>query len=648
MTENHDGRLDEATLTRLVNEYFSAMPGGGTDFDGHPGAPPEPPPGEPPRPEVTLLSPGPAPAPWEAVTGPARPATGLPGGGGLAALAAAALRAAEALASAPFLPKQPHDSAKVPASPGGIPATPGGAPATPGGAPPAPGGAPPRAEGAAPVGPRSEWDLRVPIALPTADPAVPTAGPVIPMADAASALGSPLAPASGQEFYFIGIGGPPAVAAAEPATAVPAGWAQPTTAVPAGVRAQGMPSSFDVDAIRRDFPILTERVNGNHLVWLDNAATTQKPQAVIDRLTRFYSHENSNIHRGAHELAARATDAYEDARASVANFLGARSPEDIVFVRGTTEAINLVAQSWGRAEVHAGDEIVVSCLEHHANIVPWQLLAEERGAKLRVIPVDDSGQIILDDYRRLLTERTRLVAITQVSNALGTIVPLREVIDAAHSAGVRVLVDGAQAVAHAPVNVQELDPDFYVFSGHKVYGPTGIGALYGRADVLEAMPPWQGGGNMIRNVTFERSSFQPPPDRWEAGTASIADAAGLATALAYVERIGRANIAGYEHELLGYATRALTDVPGLRLIGTAPDKAAILSFVLDGYRPEDVGSALNSSGIAVRAGHHCAQPILRRYGLAATVRAALAMYNTRAEVDALARVLHGLAAQRAR
>ena len=494
----------------------------------------------------------------------------------------------------------------------------------------------------------------MPIALPTADPAVPTAGPVIPVADVSSAPGSTRTPAGGQAFYFIGPGraaGPASAAqTAAPSAPVtaPTLVTQPALDTPVSLSARGVPSSFDVDAIRRDFPILAERVNGHQLVWLDNAATTQKPQEVIDRLTRFYSHENSNVHRGAHELAARATDAYEDARASVASFLGAPSPGDIVFARGTTEAINLVAQSWGRAQVHAGDEIVVSCLEHHANIVPWQLLAEERGAKLRVIPVDDSGQIILDEYRRLLTERTRLVAITHVSNALGTIVPVRAVIEAAHSAGARVLVDGAQAVAHAPVNVQELDPDFYVFSGHKVFGPTGIGALYGKADVLEAMPPWQGGGNMIRNVTFERTSFQPPPDRFEAGTASIADAAGLATALSYVERIGRTNIAGYEHDLLGYATRALTDVPGLRLIGTAPDKAAILSFVLDGYRPEDVGSALNSAGIAVRAGHHCAQPILRRYGLAGTVRAALAMYNTRAEVDALARALHGLSTRRAR
>ena len=624
MNTNHngDGRLDEAALTRLVNEYFTAVPGGGADLDGPPGAaPPEPPPSEPAPPEVTLLSPEPPPAP--PVSGPAAPAAGRPGNDGLAALAAEAIRAAEALASAPFLPKfRPQE----PPGPGQVPS----------------------------ASTRSEWDLRVRIALPTADPAVPTAGPVIPMADVSGAPGSTHTPAGGQAFYFIGparAAGPASAAqTAAPSAPVtaPTLVTQPALDTPVSLSAPGVPSSFDVDAIRRDFPILAERVNGHQLVWLDNAATTQKPQEVIDRLTRFYSHENSNVHRGAHELAARATDAYEGARASVANFLGAPSPEDIVFARGTTEAINLVAQSWGRAQVGAGDEIVVSCLEHHANIVPWQLLAEERGAKLRVIPVDDSGQIILDEYRRLLTERTRLVAITHVSNALGTILPVRAVIEAAHSAGARVLVDGAQAVAHAPVNVQELDPDFYVFSGHKVFGPTGIGALYGKADVLEAMPPWQGGGNMIRNVTFERSSFQPPPDRFEAGTASIADAAGLATALSYVERIGRANIAGYEHELLGYATRALTDVPGLRLIGTAPDKAAILSFVLDGYRPEDVGSALNSAGIAVRAGHHCAQPILRHYGLAGTVRAALAMYNTRAEVDALARALHGLSTRRAR
>ena len=293
---------------------------------------------------------------------------------------------------------------------------------------------------------------------------------------------------------------------------------------------------------------------------------------MIDRLAHFYAHENSNIHRAAHELAARATQAYEDARGIVASFLGAPSSDDIVFVRGTTEAINLVAQSWGRKYVSSGDEIVLSYLEHHANIVPWQMLAEERGATLRVIPVDDSGQIILDEYRKLLTDRTRMVAIAHVSNALGTIVPLREVIDAAHDAGAAVLVDGAQAVSHMPVDVQALDADFYVFSGHKVLGPTGIGALYGKADVLDSMPPWQGGGNMIRNVTFERTVYEPPPTRFEAGTASIADAAGLGAALAYVERIGRANIASYEHDLLEYATRALEAVPGLRLVGPRPTR----------------------------------------------------------------------------
>ena len=321
-------------------------------------------------------------------------------------------------------------------------------------------------------------------------------------------LADPYAPIHAQEFYFVD-----PLQLSRPAA--PVTWRP------------GRPS-FDVEAIRRDFPILAEYVNGHQLVWLDNAATTQKPQEVIDRLAHFYAHENSNIHRAAHELAARATQAYEDARGIVASFLGAPSSDDIVFVRGTTEAINLVAQSWGRKYVSSGDEIVLSYLEHHANIVPWQMLAEERGATLRVIPVDDSGQIILDEYRKLLTDRTRMVAIAHVSNALGTIVPLREVINAAHDAGAAVLVDGAQAVSHMPVDVQALDADFYVFSGHKVLGPTGIGALYGKTDVLDSMPPWQGGGNMIRNVTFERTVYQPPPSRFEAGTTSIADAAGLA------------------------------------------------------------------------------------------------------------------------
>ncbi len=456
------------------------------------------------------------------------------------------------------------------------------------------------------------WDL---VAPPAVLPAAPQ-----------GAVADPYAPARTPEFYFIGP------------------LAQRGAAVPATQERSHAP--LDVDAIRRDFPILAERVNGHRLVWLDNAATTHKPRQVIDRLARFYAHENSNIHRASHELATRATNAYEDARAVAARFLGAPSSDDIVFVRGATEAINLVAQSWGRAHVGAGDEIVISYLEHHANIVPWQLLAEERGATLRVIPVDDSGQILLDEYRRLLTARTRLVAVAHVSNALGTIVPVREVVEAAHDAGACVLIDGAQAVSHMPVDVQALDPDFYVFSGHKVFGPTGVGALYGKPDVLDSMPPWQGGGNMIRDVTFERTVYQPPPTRFEAGTASIADAVGLATALAYVERIGRTNIAAYEQELLAYATQELAAVPGLRLVGTAPDKASILSFVLDGYRPEDVASALNEEGIAVRAGHHCAQPILRHYGVASTVRAALAIYNTHAEIDQLATALHRLAGQR--
>jgi cysteine desulfurase/selenocysteine lyase len=401
---------------------------------------------------------------------------------------------------------------------------------------------------------------------------------------------------------------------------------------------------FDVEAVRRDFPILAERVNGHQLVWLDNAATTQKPQAVIDRLVWFYTHENSNIHRAAHELAARATDAFEAARAKVARFIGAPSPDNIVFVRGATEAINLVAQSWGRTNVNAGDEIVISHLEHHANIVPWQQLAAQKGATLRVVPVDDSGQILLDAYRELVNERTRLVAMAHVSNALGTIVPIAEVIRTAHAAGACVLIDGAQSVAHERVNVAALDPDFYVFSGHKVFGPTGIGALYGKAEVLERMPPWQGGGSMIRDVTFEKSTFQHPPNRFEAGTGNIADAIGLGAALDYLEHIGLEVVARYEHRLLGYATDQLLSVPGLRLIGTAPSKASVLSFVLAGHTPEQVGQALNREGIAVRAGHHCAQPILRRFGFEATVRSSLAMYNTYGEVDRLVGALCQLTA----
>lgn len=416
----------------------------------------------------------------------------------------------------------------------------------------------------------------------------------------------------------------------------------------AGVASQGdllrgARPPFDVNAVRRDFPILQERVNGRQLVWFDNAATTHKPQAVIDRLAYFYAHENSNIHRAAHALAARATDAYEHARQTVQRFINASSPEEIVFVRGTTEAINLIAKSWGVQNVDEGDEIVVSHLEHHANIVPWQQLAALKGAKLRVIPVDDSGQVLLDEYRKLLNDRTKIVSVTQVSNALGTVVPVQEIVELAHRAGARALVDGAQSTSHMRVDVQALDADFFVFSGHKIYGPTGIGVVYGKREVLEAMPPWQGGGNMIEDVTFEKTVFQPPPARFEAGTGNIADAVGLGAALDYVSRIGIENIARYEHDLLAYATSVLAPVPGVRLVGTARDKASVLSFVLKGYTTEEVGQALSREGIAVRAGHHCAQPILRRFGLEATVRPSLAFYNTCDEVDALVSVVRGLA-----
>ncbi|WP_205754938.1 family 2A encapsulin nanocompartment cargo protein cysteine desulfurase [Azoarcus sp. DD4] len=403
---------------------------------------------------------------------------------------------------------------------------------------------------------------------------------------------------------------------------------------------------FDVNLVRRDFPILQERVNGRQLVWLDNAATTQKPQSVIDRIAHFYRHENSNIHRAAHELAARSTDAYEAAREKVRAFLNARSVNEVVFVRGATEAINLVAQSWGRANIGKDDEIVVSHLEHHANIVPWQQLCAEKGAKLRVIPVDDCGQILLDDYAKLLGPKTRLVSFTQVSNALGTVTPAKKMVEMAHVAGATVLVDGAQSVSHMAVDVQALDADFFVFSGHKVFAPTGIGVVYGKEALLNETPPWQGGGNMIRDVTFERTEYHPAPGRFEAGTGNIADAVGLGAAIDYVTALGMDNIARYEHELLVYATRLLKDVPGLRLVGTAADKASVLSFTLDGFKTEEVGAALNKEGIAVRSGHHCAQPILRRFGLEATVRPSLAFYNTCAEVDALVSALYRITGAR--
>ncbi len=396
---------------------------------------------------------------------------------------------------------------------------------------------------------------------------------------------------------------------------------------------------LDPNLIRRDFPILEERVHGRPLIWLDNAATTQKPNAVIDRISDFYRHENSNVHRAAHELAARSTDAYESAREKTRRFLNASTTREIIFVRGATEGINLIAQAWGRRNVREGDEIVITWLEHHANIVPWQMLCSEKGARLRVAPVNDRGEIILEEYERLLGPRTKIVSFSQVSNALGSITPAREMVEIAHRYGARVVVDGAQAVSHMPVDVQTLDCDFYVFSGHKVFGPTGIGVVFGKLDVLEGMQPWQGGGNMIADVTFEKTTYQPSPARFEAGTGNIADAVGLGAAIDYVSEIGMENIAAYEHDLLNYGTAKLLTVPGLRLIGTAREKAGVMSFVLDDIRTEDVGVALNREGIAVRSGHHCAQPILRRMGVESTVRPSLAFYNTCEEIDALVAAL---------
>ena len=407
-------------------------------------------------------------------------------------------------------------------------------------------------------------------------------------------------------------------------------------------RLEAEPGPFDAATLRRDFPILEEKVHGKPLIWLDNAATTQKPHAVIDRISDFYRHEYSNIHRAAHALAARATDAFEAAREKTRRFLNAPSVNEIVFVRGATEAINLVAKSWGRRNIGKDDEIVITWLEHHANIVPWQQLAAEVGAKLRIAQVDDRGQIILEEYEKLLNPRTRLVSLTQVSNALGTVTPAKQMVAMAHRHGARVLVDGAQAVSHMRVDVQDLEADFYVFSGHKVFGPTGIGVLFGRYEILKDMPPWQGGGNMIADVTFERTVYQPAPARFEAGTGSIADAVGLGAALDYLTRIGMDLIDRHEHELLVYATQGLLTIPGLRLIGSAPEKAGLLSFVLDGLVPEEVGAALDREGIAVRSGHHCAQPALRRFGVESSVRPSLALYNTHSDIDALVTAVRNL------
>ncbi|HLH24204.1 MAG TPA: cysteine desulfurase [Chloroflexota bacterium] len=393
--------------------------------------------------------------------------------------------------------------------------------------------------------------------------------------------------------------------------------------------------SFPVERLRQDFPILAETVRGKPLVYLDNAATTQKPQSVIDTLDRYYRAENANVHRGVHYLSELATAEYEAARGKVRAFLNAADTREIVFVRGTTEAINLVAQSYGRTFLKAGDEIVITAMEHHSNIVPWQLLCEQVGAVLRVAPIDDDGELILPEYERLLNEGTRLVSVVHVSNVLGTVNPVREIVALAHARGVPVLLDGAQAAPHVAVDVQALDCDFYAFSGHKLFGPTGIGVLYGKAALLEAMPPYQGGGDMISSVTFEKTTFNQLPYKFEAGTPHIAGVIGLGAAIDYVQGVGLDAIAAYEGELLAYATERLASVPQVRIIGTAPHKASVMSFVVEGVHPHDVGTILDDQGIAIRAGHHCAQPVMQRFGVPATNRASLAFYNTRAEIDAL-------------
>ena len=394
-------------------------------------------------------------------------------------------------------------------------------------------------------------------------------------------------------------------------------------------------NSFDVARIREDFPILKEMVHGKPLVYLDNAATSQKPQAVIDALVNYYVTENSNVHRGVHTLSQLATDAYEGARETVRQFINAEDDKEIIFVRGTTEGINLVAQTYGRENVGAGDEIIITAMEHHSNIVPWQILCEEKGAHLKVIPINDEGELLLDEYEKLLSPRTKFVSIVHQSNALGTINPVEQIIELAHARGIPVMLDGAQAVAHVPIDVQKLGCDFYAFSGHKLYGPTGVGALYGRADLLNAMPPYQGGGEMIRSVTFEKTLYNVLPAKFEAGTQNIAGSVGLGAAIDYVNSVGMDNIAAYEKELLAYGTERLSEIEMVKLIGTARHKGSILSFVMENAHPHDVGTILDAEGIAVRTGHHCAQPLMDRFGVPATVRASLAFYNTKEEIDTL-------------
>ena len=400
-----------------------------------------------------------------------------------------------------------------------------------------------------------------------------------------------------------------------------------------------MPSGFDAERVRADFPILQQVINGKPLVYLDNGATSQKPQVVIDELVRYYTTENANVHRGVHTLSQNATEDYEGARAKLRGLLNAADDHEIIYTSGTTQSINIVAQSFGRQNIGPGDEIIVSNMEHHSNIVPWQMLCEENGAVLRVVPIDDAGELLMDEYEQMLSPRTKLVSITHVSNALGTILPVEQIIGMAHAQRIPVMLDGAQAVPHMAVDVQALDCDFYVFSGHKIFGPTGIGVLYGKAELLDSMPPVQGGGEMIKSVTFEKTIYNDLPYKFEAGTPNIAGAVGLGAAVDYVQSVGYDSFSAHEDELLEYGTKALESIDGLRIIGTAPRKAGILSFVMENVHPHDIGTILDAEGIAVRTGHHCAQPVMQRFQIPATARASLAMYNTKEDIDALVRAI---------
>ena len=396
-----------------------------------------------------------------------------------------------------------------------------------------------------------------------------------------------------------------------------------------------MTKMFDVDRIRDDFPILKQRVNGNPLVYLDNGATSQKPQSVIDAIVDYYTTTNSNVHRGVHTMSQQATDGYEGARSKIREFINAGKDEEIIFTRNTTEGLNLVAHSYGRQNIRSGDDIIVSNMEHHSNIVPWQMLCEENGANLKVVPIDDSGELVMDEYQKMLSSRTKLVSITHVSNALGTILPAKQIVDMAHAHGAPVLLDGAQAVPHMPVDMKELDCDFYVFSGHKLFGPTGIGILYGKEDYLNSMPPFLGGGEMIKSVTFEKTIYNDLPYKFEGGTPDIAGAIGLGAAIDYVNGLGFSRITAHEEELLQYGTEALESIAGVHIVGTSAHKAGILSFVMDAAHPHDIGTILDEQGIAIRTGHHCAQPVMQRFQIPATARASLAFYNTKEDIDAL-------------